>query len=483
MIKKNIFLLKTTFNYKEFNVTTLLLLIAFSFFFFFPVIYGSGFYADDVYRINVSSEGFIWHNNGRLFATDIAQLYSNNKSLIIDVSPLAWVLSIIIIGLSSKLIYCKLNKNFQEYSLPLSIVFLLNPFLIQNLLYRFDNLGMFVGLFFVVLAFSLNDTRWGILVKTVLLLISLNFYQSFANLYIALVALESLLMGCKNIRSRKIVKYLITAAGIYFLVSILYYVELKLVGISGRGELLTIEANSITLMIKNYLKAFNQFVVFWSSFKLYIYIAFPMLALSLIISKANLKFYILLVVAFGLIFISTLGMMALIKFPSFEPRALHYFSPVLMLMTIILIAGNKNLKWIMLAPAFACFIFSYRVGNMQKVQSDFEKPIAQSLVIDLLSEKTIQKYYSIGSMPYSNFIKNIRSNTPFDGFMSRGGWHTVGVVNEYAPKGLVAFEWSSQARKTYQKFKEKESSLEMVYDRSPFYKIYKSDNEGWVVWQ
>lgn len=473
----------TTFNYKEFDVKVFILLMVVSFLFYYPVVYGSGFYADDVFRVNASSHGFGWHSLGRFFATAIALIYSNNTGLIVDATPLTWMLSIVMVGICAKLIYCKLNKDYKEFALPLSMVFLINPFLLENLLYRFDNFGMFLGLFFSILAFSLNQNKFSFAIKASLLLISLNFYQTFSNIFISLVAIELSLRAYKNVGSQKIKDYFLISIAVFMLANIVYYVELNLIGIPSRGEMLPFELNSFVLIIKNYLDAFGRFVVFWSYSKWYVYFIFSLIIFSLIISKADFKTYVTLLISSVLIFLSTLGAMALLKYPPLFPRTLHYFSPVMMFVTLVLIIGDSRLKWFMVVPVFVCFVFSYRVGNMQKLQSDFEKPIAYSLTADLLADKSIKKYYSIGNMPYSKYIKNVRSNTPFYGFMYREQWITVGILNEYAPKGLVVFEWSAEARKTHDRFNIEKPSMVLTVDKSPFYKIYKNNHEGWIVWQ
>jgi len=73
-----------------------------------------------------------------------------------------------------------------------------------------------------------------------------------------------------------------------------------------------------------------------------------------------------------------------------------------MVMTIILQKRHDRLKWLMLIPAALCLIFSYRVGNMQKIQAAFEKPIVYNAVIDMVGEKDIELYHSVGIIPYSN---------------------------------------------------------------------------------
>lgn len=467
------------------NKRSIFILIGLCFIFYYPIIYGSGLYADDVSRINVSNAGFVWHRLGRPLAKSIAQFYSADMRLIIDASPLSWLLSISLIASSTILIYSKLNSKYKTYALPLALVFIINPFFIENLLYRFDNLGMFLGLFLVVLSFSIqNHSKWNITIKIITLVLSMNFYQTFSNIFLSLVAVEAALMAYNNDKTKNIIKYLIVSFLIFILANIFYYLELKILGTPRRGELIPLSISSISIIFNNYYRAFQHFINFWSYFKYFIYPIIPFIVFSFFIISRSWKKTFITLLSLIVILFSTIGLMALLKNPPFFPRSLHFFSPLLMLATALIIAGRTYFKWVMLLPLFACLIFSYRVGNMQKLQREFETPIAYNLTLDMAENKHIKKYYSIGSLPYSNYIKNIIKNTPYNGFMKRGGWITVGVINEYAPKNLLAFEWSSQARKTRQRFNEESSSMTLIVDRAPFYKIYKNDNhEGWVVWQ
>src|SRR5690625_1156357 len=194
-------------NKKEYDRKIIIIIALATLFFYYPIIYGGGFYADDVYRVNVIRKGFDWHYLGRHLATTIAQLYSNSREVIVDVSPLAWFISVSLLAASAKLIYGKLKGPFKRYALPLALVFLINPFFIENLLYRYDNLGMMMGLFLSVLAFSLPEDKRNFFIKTLLLLLALNFYQTFSNLYIASVVVLIILRASCGFSLKVIIRY------------------------------------------------------------------------------------------------------------------------------------------------------------------------------------------------------------------------------------------------------------------------------------
>ena len=60
----------------------------------------------------------------------------------------------------------------------------------------------------------------------------------------------------------------------------------------------------------------------------------------------------------------------------------------------------------------------------------------------------------------------------------------TGRAWEYVANKKIELGWTKEARKTqkkYEKLKNNEKLL-LVKDSSPFYKIYKKDREGYIVW-
>ncbi|PQJ66277.1 glucosyltransferase domain-containing protein [Photobacterium angustum] len=468
--------------FKEFNQKVFLKLLIISFSFYFPVIFAGAFYADDINRINVNWSGFGWDPMGRPLATIIAEIYSNSQKLIVDAAPLTWVLSIILIGFSSYLIYYKLKDNYKDFALPLSVVFIVNPFFIGNLLYRFDSLGMFLALTFSVLAFSLKEEKFNYIIKIILLTFALNFYQPFSNLYISLLSVFILLMAYKKEKFSFIISYLIKSIVIFILANVFYMIEMKILSFPSRGGILPLDISSIEVIINNITNGFKPFLSFWSYFENFFY---PVVIISVILSFIfirNVKLYLYLCLSIIVFLISILGGMAILKEQIYDPRVLPYFSVVLMLLTCIFIMSRVEFKWLISIPIFACFIFSYRIGNIQKLQHEYERPIAFNLSLDVASLGEVSEFYSIGQIPNSHFIRNLMNNTPFNGFLRRADWITTGIVNEYVPRGLIAFQWSSAAKETKQNFYSMKEEMTLSIDRKPYYQIYKKGNKGWILW-
>jgi len=482
---KPAFSLKDLFYCDKFFINAFTILQVISFSFFFPLIYGGGFYADDVSRVKTGYYG--WDVLGRPLAKNIAEFYSLGSQQIVDVMPFGYILTIFIVGCSAYSIYCKFKVRYSEYASTLSALFIINPFLVENLLYRYDSLGMVLSLFFVTMAFTLKNGKIGFAVKMLLLVVAMNFYQTFSPLYVGLIAIEFLLFLNKFKNKRKSVIFLFSNLLVFLFANIIYFLELVLFDFTGgRGELLSFNVNLPWLVFINFTAAFKPFYAFWEHSYMYLAVVVPVIFFSIVKLALQRECKILggILISSMLVFMSGVGPLALLKVQFLAARGLSYFPVMLMTLSVIIIMGSKKAKWIMIIPVFACFVFVSRVGNMQSIQREFEKPILFSATKDLLALKSkgVKKIYSIGSIPLSGYVLNTIKNTPFNGFMSRGMWVATGLMHEYGNNDLK-FEWSSaEGLVTKNRFMEMKNSLELSADHAPFYRIYSNGSEGWVVW-
>jgi len=465
------------------NKNKLIILILITSLFYFPILYSGAHFQDDVVRATVYADGFFWNQHGRFLATAIAKLYSANLNLIVDCFPLSWFLVVFIYALSAYLIYLKISKFDDQNSFAVASIFIINPFFTSNFLYRFDSLGMVLAVFFSVLAFSLNLNKKNILISILLLIISLNFYQSAINLFFSLVCVQLLLMILKENKQTDIFKILLFSILIYSIASLCYFVEIKLLNsATSRSITIPLSSDGLITLFKNFLDSTKPFVEFWKFYSWFIYPLFPFLLYSIfIILKKGINLFSFIALLF-LLFFSFSGGLAILKEGASIPRVLNYFPIILMILFIVLCSGCSNCKNIIIIPILACFIFNYRVGNMLRIQDEFESPIFSELAIDIYKLKNIDKFYSVGGVPISNYVRNLQKTTPFKGYLARYGWRTVGLLHEYVPRNKVFLEWmpKNTDKKFFQSRKNKTSIL--VLEKKPFYCIYLYEGYGYIDW-
>lgn len=459
--------------------------IVVAFLFYFPILYASAYHADDVGRVISGRYGFAWA--GRLLLEDLAKLYSAFGSVIIDFHPLNQVLCVICLAAAAFCVYKKFSLIEPRFALFLGLIFLINPFFLNNLLYRYDSLGFSLGFLFAVIAFSIADNWYAFLFKVVFLVASLCFYQPLINIFIGLIAIQ-MIYESKRLSSLVIFKkHLLN--GLVFVCSAICYKVLTLGsgGVSSRGQLLELDANFISALLSNFNKAFECWNSFWLNFSYFLWPVLVIVGISTLKLFYDKQWNRLLVILFSvcLVYCSGMGVMALLKSPLVNPRVLNYFPIVLMLCFAVISITFTTFRYLILLPIIASFIFSSRVGNVHRIQSEFEKPIFYSACLDIEQVKSnygIKSFNSIGEVKKSQYIQNILKVTPFKGFLNRESWNTTGRLDEYC-KGSVKFLWSAPYSKMRKKYYETEYPLTTkIVDRYPYYEIRINGEKAWIIW-
>lgn len=482
--------IKNIFDWSEFSVKKTAIFILISLLFFYPILYAHAIYADDLYRLKTGQ--FLWLADGRPLAYLIAKIYTLTHTYIIDPTPFNWIFAITVIGVSAKIIYIYFESKYKESSFLLASIFIINPFFIQNMLYRFDSIGMSLAILFCISSFCVK--REFFILRILLLLICINFYQPASNLFLGLMAIEIVLMFHCKYHTKIIRQSIISNLVIFIFASVIYLFEkaLFLHVTSGRTSILDISWSLPYNLLKNYIHAFEPFLSFWEINFIFILPALILMIISLfkiMFYDRNMRLIVGFIIALLFIIISSLGGMVLLKYQLdfFQVRVYMYFPIVVMFIYLITKYSFSNLAKMVLIPIlFVCFIFSARVGNIQQLQTEFEKPIFYGLTVDIYSIENkykIEKFYSLGQVPYSAFVSNELSSTPFYGYMTRYEGDTKTRLLEYGNnKVSLKFQDSPESQRAI--FDKKKHELLLVVDK-PYYDLYidKKSHEGWVIWK
>ncbi|AXA33150.1 glucosyltransferase domain-containing protein [Francisella adeliensis] len=477
-------------DWSSFDGKKALLLMLISLLFFYPILYGHGIYTDDLHRLETGA--FWWLNDGRPLTYLIGKMYSLTRGPVIDPTPYNWIISIALIGVAAKLVYLHFANTYKQTAFMLASIFIANPFFIQNMLYRFDSISMALAVFFCVLGFCIRQECF--FLKILLLFISMNFYQTAYNLFLGLMAIDLLIMFSNPQTKGDIRKYLIKGFLIFFLVTVCYFIEKQLFlhVTQGRSSLLSISSALPLDIFKNYYHAFTPFMSFWKINFIFIIPAILLMGLALlnhIFTHKNISFIFGCSISLLLVILSSLGFMVLLAYQMdfFQVRVYMYFPVVIMFIYIICDHSFKNAAKIVILPIlFACFIFSARVGNIQQLQEEFEKPIFYGLTVDIYDVKNkygINEFNTIGQVPYSAFISNSLSQTPFYGFMSRYEGDTRYRLLEYGNKDVYS-QFYDDSAELHSRFDKEKNHLTTVKNR-PYYFIYinNTNHNGWIVWK
>lgn len=475
--------------------TRILITLGVAFLFYYPILYAGSFYADDIYRISVGNNGFKWIEIGRFFLEWLAYVYSGNSTTIVDPYPLGLILSILLIGISGCVISLRFDSIVNSNSnlgFFLGILFVINPFFTENLLYRFDSLGMSLGILFSSLAFYFfaNKSKgywWpvGAIFSVAALFVSLNFYQPSINLFLSLLFVEFLLLVMLQKSWHTLATQIGVGLAAYFASSLLYFLECKLFTKTTRGSTVDFSISGLFEAVNHFYKADSVIWKFWSFFP---YFIIPLLGIASILViirliKKPTSAFGLFIGLLGLS-VSSLGLLCLLKEGMFPPRTIPIFSCLTMALYLLLAFSKLNFRFLIILPLTACFIFNYRVGNIHKIQAEFETPIIYSLAGQLYKHDEMTNFKSIGTIPYSPFVRNLIKYTPFNGFLRRSAWIATGRIQQYTGKNKVQFEWISKYKVTEEQFlkRKKENQLELIFSNPPFYKLYRFQNTGYIEW-
>lgn len=451
--------------------------------FYFPILYAGVFFADDIYRINVESGGFIWEEQGRFLATLVSYIYGGATNIVIDAFPLTWFINIILLSLSSYLIYKKFSEQNINIAIYISLIFIINPFFTYNLYYRFDSIGMNLAVSCVIFSFYIRDTKRNFPLKVLLLILSLNLYQSAINLFLTIYSFYLFYAYIRNEDRSTFLKNTAFVILTYALASSLYFVELKILPMSSRSTLVNFNSSLIYIILKNNIKAISPFIEFWSFYKWYIIPIMPLALIGLLI-KLRFKHIVPLILCLFIFILSILGGLSLLKEGYYPPRVLNYFPFFLIIIFIGLFNLKFNSKYLIFLPIAACFLFNYRVGNVMRIQNIFEQPIFYSVSVDIYKYKDIRKFYTLGSSPLSNFTKNIIDHTPFNAYLSRLSWNSAFRINEYTSRKIVEEQWGDVHEKKLIEFEKlkNDNKLTLLKDNSPYYCLYKHNDVGFIDW-
>jgi hypothetical protein len=460
--------------------------------FYYPLLNASAYYADDLYRAYFGTFG--WSQLGRPFADITALLYSSTidlqKPVIVDAYPFSWFLVVFLIVFSSVLIHLTLLRFNKKIAFGASLIFIINPFFVENMLYRFDSVGMFVAMTAVIIAFYIRNSTTGYFLKAILLLACLATYQVFFNLYAGLFGLTLVIMAIStddilSFTLKEIFFKILKVITLLIAVSLIYFIVLKLfmpAQAAPRSDIIQLDLYIIVKIIINYFNAFFVFLDFWTYFLPYIAIIIPIMLFCMVkVLKEPTR---LITGTLGILFLlfSTIGLMAILENQFYQPRGLTYFSVIMMAIFVIISSKNIKLGWVMLLPMMACFLFVARVGNSLSIQSEFEKPILSMAVKDLQSVNTNNPVYSIGAIKLSPTAKIISERTPFNALLKRSGYQTGGRLI-HSGSSNTKFLWSGDYTHAQTDFNNRvKHSLSPTIIVKPYYEIYAEDNKTWIYW-
>lgn len=347
----------------------------FSIMLFFMIV-NSVYYYDDVFRSYWWYFG--WSQDGRPFADLFYKslLYFRSDS-IPDIYPLPLIISSVVFIYSlTKAIENVDNDNKVVNSIAFTI-FILNPFFISNLSFKYDGAFMLLSVAFSLVPFSFKSTKYFILSSVVCLVISLGMYQASINAYIGIASIIAFVDCFKHNGYRKAIIRL-SASALCVLVSYIAYSLLIIKNIQLNANFdsytQTIELsmdgfynliNNINAALEKIKLALNSGIIFPVS----LFVITSILA-GIFYSFKHKSVWIIVFLILSMIgcFFSSFGISVFGRHPIFVARIFIGFGAFIMLMPLIcsyMISNKVNyiLSSFMIIPLLCIFFASINASR------------------------------------------------------------------------------------------------------------------------
>ncbi|WP_426816869.1 glucosyltransferase domain-containing protein [Winslowiella sp. 2C04] len=429
--------------------------------FFMPLLMAGVYYRDDLDRATTGIFG--WGVLGRPLADLILAFMASSSHRAVDIFPYSIIYSSICIALACIMLGIYLARNNVKHYLLISAMLIFNPFFLQNIAYRFDSLGMSAALSLAVFAFAYTEKGKikSFFIPVAALVASLSTYQTCSNIFIALVALEVLILS-KNSTFKKIACNL-SFRSLQYVASYIAYMTIVAPffgGSNARAELISV--HDFPLLFAN-LSKMNSFIMsYFEGVTLWYYLLPALIAIVgfIVAGKRNNSIAVSVISLFlsaFIFYVSLLGPAILLKLPPISPRSFVGFGISGVILAFMISSSFAKAKWIISLPVIASLSFSAQIGNAMNLQREYEKNVLSSISNDLLNRTEIKSVRFVGTINYSPMTYSIVKNRKiFDPFISRASeWLAAFQLNEMGIRNVdLGYGKDRENRKALEGMKE-----------------------------
>ncbi|WP_288476618.1 glucosyltransferase domain-containing protein [uncultured Pantoea sp.] len=384
------------------------------------IVFTGRLYLDDLGR---SLYGYTsWGQDGRP-ASDLIMSALSFGAPIFDITPLPQILSVIVLSAALSLWGAKyLPKAGIAASVACVLYFILSPFFLENLSYRYDSLPMSLSLAALLLPYGLKNSFWSPFFHFISVFVSLSFYQASISLFILLLIVD-VIHACPSKRDKGGLLYIIKQILVKALSLLAGFVFYKMV-IAGsfasgsysdeHSRIIKLDSTFFNVLYNNTTVIFSLLLnpLYKCSPFLFKFCALVLLASIIKISansSALLKNKIInFLILFTLVvagFFSCFAHIALLKTPVLAPRVMISFTGFFLLFSYLVVKAfdSKKSQLTLLTPVILfSFILSFSYANASSSQKELDKLISTSIYNDISHQDlTFKNVFIHGVMPIS----------------------------------------------------------------------------------
>jgi len=259
-------------------------------------------------------------------------------------------------------------------------------------------------------------------VKIIAGVLSLTLYQPCANIFIALLAVDIMLLAVKSeVTVSRLSRIIINKASLFvgfFLVYMLFFASKR----NSRAELIKPNKEGLA-HLSNTIDALKELLLSYFYGPVYIYFLVPVaIAFLLMLYKFRQQtskipaLVIYCAVAFFIFLVSLMGPTILLQDAPVAPRAIVSFSAILILIAIPVVFFAPRFKYLTLIPVITAIAFSAQLSSALKSQREYEDFVFNMVARDIINIKNIHSVGTVGQVNIDERAKLLMENKPLIGY-------------------------------------------------------------------
>lgn len=375
-----------------------------------------------------------WSSNGRPFA-DLVMSIINLGNPIVDISPLPLIFALLSLSLMGVMISRKFAKDANVMAMSaISIMIIANPFLLENLSFKYDVLAMSLSMLVISLPFiairETASTTWRFIISSACVFVSLGLYQSSIGTFIILTVLECICLSATISRSTKTSIFNAAIRASQLVVGYMFYnfiIVRTLINdeyTKSHSEIIPFNGDGLEIAIKNllgYIDLLNKYVISLPKIVVYLYfiiVATCSLYCFIFFIKKHKNYFgaALVLISPTAFVLFSFAHFLILKEPVISARVMTSFSATLISFAVLISICVKNNKarTVAILPIFGCsMILAMSYSNASKAQNVKDDQVAQSIYLATSTKlKNVRYVYFTGEIRFAEQRKLAISRFP-----------------------------------------------------------------------
>lgn len=475
-------------------------LLIFSLVYVLPIIWANFYYIDDLGRLLTGRTG--WDGDGRPMVSLLSIILSDGKPLM-DMSPWIQILATIVLDYALLFFAKKIIPAASALKLfGVAACGYLNLFMLENLSYKYDSLGMMLALSLFLILFALPESLGNkkiFLASCIAVLLSLCLYQAALGSYISLAIVECVWLLYIKVKGNVIIQRILLRAFSMLLGGLLYRFSIVPYYMSDNGY----ASAHVSLLnplsgqgLQTWYAHISAFFSLYVDYGVTIGVMGILLLLVLYGALGHISWVVwtgrgtsipiklvsvifILTVPF-LLLGATIFTLTLLKEPVIAPRVMISFTVFSLFMGLMLyhVSEIKKGFYFLLVASLACTLsFSSYYGNLLKQQDKINTQVATYLVYDINQIETqegkkFNEVAFIGTSPESQALILAKKKRPLFSRLipiyMNNNWYWGGQYLSCFRTSTVKLKSGGADAATIQ-------ALTSVRSNE-FYKLYEKDN-------